>query len=56
MFSTVCVCPLRVSALQLLGSSRTDLLRTLAPTSAAHRPRGGETQSGTAEEARDGNR
>lgn len=47
--------PLRVCARQLLGSSRSDLLRTLAPTSAAHRPRGGETYSGWAEEARDRN-
>lgn len=31
--------------LQLLGSSPSDLLKTLAPTSAAHGPRGGETYS-----------
>lgn len=52
---SVCVFPLRVSALQLLGSSSSDLLRALAPTSAAHRPRGGETYSALTEEARDRN-
>lgn len=54
LFSTFCVwvsvseCPLRVSVLQLLGSSCSDLLKTLDPTSAAHRPRGGETYSSSA--------
>lgn len=36
--------------LQLLGSSCSDLLKTLDPTSAAHRPRGGETYSSSTRE------
>lgn len=39
----ICVCLQRVNALQLWRSRCCYLLRTLAPTSAAHRPRGGET-------------
>lgn len=41
----LCVRLQRVSALQLWRSHCSDLLKTLAPTSAAHRPRGGETCS-----------
>lgn len=47
---SVSVCPLRVSVLQLLESSCSDLLRTLDPTSAAQGPRGGETYSSSTRE------